>query len=130
METDVHASADGVLFAAHDADLARIAGRPHSIRELPAAELDDVELIAGGRLPRLEELVEELPPSEWNIDVKAEHSIGPMIRFVHNLSVPQNDPTRLVRLRDPATAAHRSAGSAHLDGDDGDGAVRPRSGCL
>ena len=40
METDVHASADGVLFAAHDADLSRIAGRPHLIRELPAAELD------------------------------------------------------------------------------------------
>src|SRR5699024_10624047 len=34
METDVHTSADGVLFAAHDSDLQRIAGRPESIREL------------------------------------------------------------------------------------------------
>lgn len=44
METDVHASADGILFAAHDADLNRIAGLPHSIRDLPADELDDVEI--------------------------------------------------------------------------------------
>lgn len=51
METDVHASADGVLFAAHDADLTRIAGRPQAIRELNAAELDAIELSAGGRLP-------------------------------------------------------------------------------
>ncbi|WP_210605444.1 glycerophosphodiester phosphodiesterase family protein [Brevibacterium oceani] len=117
METDVHASADGVLFVAHDADLARIAGRPHSIRELPAAELDDVELIAGGRLPRLEELVEELPAVEWNIDVKAEHSIGPMVRFVHNFSVDQRirlasfDSATLRRLRTALPGVRTSTGT-------------------
>src|SRR5699024_12682550 len=84
METDVLTSADGVLFAAHASDLQRIAGRPESIRELPADELDEVELVAGGRLPRLESLFEALGDVEWNIDVKARHSIGPMIRFVHN----------------------------------------------
>ncbi|WP_166971741.1 glycerophosphodiester phosphodiesterase family protein [Brevibacterium atlanticum] len=116
METDVHASADGVLFAAHDADLERIAGRPHSIRELPAAELDDIELIAGGRLPRLEELVEELPAVEWNIDVKAEHSIGPMIRFVHNFSVGERirlasfDSGTLRRLRTALPGVRTSTG--------------------
>lgn len=85
METDVHASADGVLFAAHDADLGRIAGRPHRIRDLRAGELDSIELIAGGRLPRLTDLFELLPQAEWNIDVKAAHSIAPMIRVVRML---------------------------------------------
>ncbi|GAA1868239.1 glycerophosphodiester phosphodiesterase family protein [Brevibacterium marinum] len=85
METDVHASADGILFAAHDADLDRIAGRPHRIRDLSADELDSVELIAGGRLPRLTDLFERLPQARWNIDVKAAHSIGPMIRVVRML---------------------------------------------
>ncbi|MBU5900251.1 hypothetical protein JVW24_24330, partial [Vibrio cholerae O1] len=75
-ETDVHASADGVLFAAHDADLDRIAGVPHLIRDLPASEVDRIDLLHGGRLPRLSDLLDALPDVEWNIDVKAPHSIG------------------------------------------------------
>lgn len=117
METDVHASADGVLFAAHDADLERIAGAAQSIRDLTAAELDDVELIAGGRLPRLETLVEELPDVEWNIDVKAQHSIGPMIRFVHNFDVGARirlasfDSETLRRLRTALPGVRTSTGT-------------------
>lgn len=87
METDVHASSDGVLFAAHDADLDRIAARPQRIRDLKAAELDSIELLAGGRLPRLTTLFESLPDAAWNIDVKAAHSIAPMVRTVRRLRV-------------------------------------------
>ena len=87
METDVHASADGVLFAAHDAELDRIADRPHRIRDLRARELDSIELCAGGRLPRLTSLFESLPEVEWNIDVKAAHSIAAMVRAVRRQRV-------------------------------------------
>ena len=117
METDVHASADGILFAAHDADLNRIAGLDHTIRELPAAELDRVELLAGGRLPRLEALVEALPQVRWNIDVKAAHSIGPMIRFVHNFHAADRirlasfDSTTLRRLRIALPGVRTSTGT-------------------
>jgi glycerophosphoryl diester phosphodiesterase len=117
METDVHASADGILFAAHDADLERIAGIPQSIRDLSAAELDDVELLARGRLPRLETLFEELPDVEWNIDVKARHSIGPMIRFVHNFAAAERvrlasfDSTTLDRLRTALPGVRTSTGT-------------------
>ena len=61
LETDVHLSADGVLFAAHDDDLQRIAGRPEQLAELPAAELESIELIAGGTLPRLADLLAAFP---------------------------------------------------------------------
>lgn len=117
METDVHASADGVLFAAHDADLIRIAGLDHTIRELPAAELDRVALLAGGRLPRLEALVEALPEVRWNIDVKAAHSIGPMIRFVHNFHAADRirlasfDSATLRRLRIALPGVRTSTGT-------------------
>ena len=117
METDVHASADGVLFAAHDADLNRIAGLAHSIRELPADELDEVELLAGGRLPRLEALFEALPQVQWNIDVKAAHSIGPMIRFVHNFNAADRvrlasfDSGTLRRLRTALPGVRTSTGT-------------------
>lgn len=117
METDVHASADGILFAAHDADLNRIAGLSHTIRELPADELDEIELLAGGRLPRLETLVEALPDVRWNIDVKAAHSIGPMIRFVHNFHAAERirlasfDSATLRRLRIALPGVRTSTGT-------------------
>lgn len=117
METDVHASADGILFAAHDADLTRIAGREQAIRELSAAELDGIELIAGGRLPRLETLLQVLPEVEWNIDVKAQHSIGPMIRFVHNFGAGERirlasfDSGTLRRLRTALPGVRTSTGT-------------------
>ncbi|MGC2942067.1 MULTISPECIES: glycerophosphodiester phosphodiesterase family protein [unclassified Brevibacterium] len=117
METDVHASADGVLFAAHDADLTRIAGLSHSIRELGADDLDDVELLAGGRLSRLEALLETLPQVLWNIDVKAPHSIGPMIRFVHNFDAADRirlasfDSGTLRRLRTALPGVRTSTGT-------------------
>ena len=116
METDVHASADGVLFAAHDADLDRIAARPHCIRDLNAAELDSIELSAGGRLPRLTALVESLPDVSWNIDVKAAHSIAPMIRVVRSLQVEDRirlasfSSSTLRRLREALPGVRTSTG--------------------
>lgn len=116
METDVHASADGVLFAAHDADLDRIAARPHCIRDLNAAELDSIELSAGGRLPRLTALVESLPDVSWNIDVKAAHSIAPMVRVVRSLQVEDRirlasfSSSTLRRLREALPEVRTSTG--------------------
>lgn len=116
METDVHASADGILFAAHDADLGRIAARPHRIRDLNAAELDSVELLAGGHLPRLTALLESLPDAAWNIDVKAAHSIAPMIRTVRRthtedrLRLASFSSSTLRRLREALPGVRTSTG--------------------
>lgn len=116
METDVHASADGVLFAAHDADLARIAECPHRIRDLKATDLDSIELSAGGRLPRLTTLFEELPSVAWNIDVKAAHSVAPMVRVVRRLGAEGRirlasfHSTTLRRLREALPGVRTSTG--------------------
>ena len=116
METDVHASADGVLFAAHDPDLDRIAGRRHCIRDLEASELDSIELRAGGRLPRLAALFESLPDVLWNIDVKATHSIAPMIRIVRTLAAEDRirlasfSSSTLRRLREALPGVRTSTG--------------------
>lgn len=118
METDIHTSADGVLFAAHDSDLDRIAGRPEPIGALAAQELDGIELIAGGRLPRLDALFEELPDVEWNIDVKTRVSIGPMIRILHNLDAVDRvrlasfDTSTLRRLRTALPRVRTSTGTS------------------
>ncbi|WP_137824083.1 glycerophosphodiester phosphodiesterase family protein [Brevibacterium sp. 2SA] len=117
METDVHASADGVLFAAHDADLRRIADCPHLIRDLLADELDAIDLVDGGRLPRLGELVDALPGAKWNIDVKAPESIAAMVRFVlvrgieDSLRLASFSDATLRRLRASLPGVATSAGT-------------------
>jgi glycerophosphoryl diester phosphodiesterase len=42
VEVDVQLSADGVPLLLHDADLVRVAGRPESVFDLPAAALADI----------------------------------------------------------------------------------------
>lgn len=120
METDVHASADGVLFAAHDPDLRRIANRPHLIRELPAEELDGIDLVAGGRIPRLGDLFDALPDALWNIDVKAPATIAAMVRFVRarrvedRLRLASFSDATLRTLRELLPAVRTSAGTGEI----------------
>src|SRR6266545_814954 len=53
IETDTHATADGVAVVFHDHTLARIAGRPGRIRQLPWAELSRVRVDGQPVVPRL-----------------------------------------------------------------------------
>ena len=78
LEFDVQATADNVLVLHHDADLARLAGRPDVVvesaplRELQALELHHPERPAlRGRIPALAELLAALPGDfPLNIELK------------------------------------------------------------
>jgi len=70
LETDVHASADGVAVVAHDADLSRIAGREERVGRLTAAELAAIDLGAGEGLLPLADLLAAFPGARFNVDVK------------------------------------------------------------
>lgn len=82
LETDVHATADGVLVAVHDPTLDRVADRPGRISELPWADVALARLADGSPIPRLPELMEALPHARLTIDVKADDAVGPMIRLL------------------------------------------------
>ena len=75
METDVHASSDGVLFAFHDPDLQRTCGRPGLIRELTAAEVATARVSGREPIPRLDELLSSWPEAKFNIDCKSDHAL-------------------------------------------------------
>lgn len=82
LETDVHATSDGVLVAFHDADLSRSCGRPGRIDELPwsevaAARVDDREPI-----PRFDDLMEAFPNARINIDCKADSGVDALIAAI------------------------------------------------
>lgn len=77
LETDVHASKDGVAVICHDAELSRIASLSASVAELTFAELRALSLPNGQRLMSLAEALEALPHAHFNIDVKVAAAVAP-----------------------------------------------------
>jgi glycerophosphoryl diester phosphodiesterase len=78
LETDVHRTADGVLVAFHDADLARMTGVPGGLAEWTWADLAAIDVGGGHRIPTLDELLEAFPDRWFNIDPKADAAVEPL----------------------------------------------------
>ena len=75
LETDVHATADGVLLAFHDPRLDRVTGSAGVVAELPYARVREARI--GGRdpIPTLAELFELFPEARFNIDAKSDAAV-------------------------------------------------------
>ncbi len=70
LETDVHASADGVAVISHDPDLSRLTGRDVRVGQLTAGELARIDLGEGQAYATLAEALEAFPDARFNIDIK------------------------------------------------------------
>jgi glycerophosphoryl diester phosphodiesterase len=79
METDVHATTDGVVAVIHDPSLERVADRPGTVADLPWAEVAKARIDGKEPVPRLDELLATWPELRWNIDAKHEAVVGPLI---------------------------------------------------
>ena len=79
LETDLHATADGVLVAFHDERLDRVTDRTGAIADLPYEEVAKARI--GGRepIPRFDELLASFPDVRWNLDVKADPALAPLL---------------------------------------------------
>jgi glycerophosphoryl diester phosphodiesterase len=77
LETDVHASADGVAIVSHDGDLSRLTGRDVRVGQLTAAELARIDLGAGQGYATLAEALEAFPDARFNIDIKDPAAAAP-----------------------------------------------------
>lgn len=86
IETDVHASADGVAVVAHDPDLQRTAGRQVRIAQLTKTELGRLDLGHGQHIPTLAEALDGFPETRFNIDIKSQDAVEPTIRVVRDLN--------------------------------------------
>jgi glycerophosphoryl diester phosphodiesterase len=84
LETDVHASRDGIAVISHDPDLARLAHRETRVNLLTMAELKQIDLGAGQTFVSLAEALEAFPDARFNIDVKSADAIGPTIDAVRS----------------------------------------------
>jgi glycerophosphoryl diester phosphodiesterase len=83
IETDVHATIDGVLVAFHDDTLDRVTDRRGVIGELPWAEVRQARVGDGDdRIPRLEDLLGTWPDVRVNIDPKHDASVTPLVEVL------------------------------------------------
>lgn len=106
IETDVHATSDGIVVTIHDEDLARTAERPGLVREMRWSELAAVRLSGtSDPVPRLDDVLAAWPDVRWNIDAKHDSVVGPLIETIHRsgaldrVCVTSFNDRRLARLR-------------------------------
>ncbi len=81
LETDVHASKDGVLMVFHDEDLLRLAGDERKVSECTAAELARLR-VAGEPIPTFDEVLERFGHAHFNVDVKGPAAAAPLARAI------------------------------------------------
>ncbi|MFI5975789.1 glycerophosphodiester phosphodiesterase [Streptomyces sp. NPDC051452] len=82
IETDVHVTTDGRLVAFHDATLDRVTDGAGRIAELSWEDVRHARV--GGRepVPLFEELLETFPGVRWNVDVKTEPALRPLLELI------------------------------------------------
>ncbi|MGE5719081.1 MAG: glycerophosphodiester phosphodiesterase family protein, partial [Nocardioidaceae bacterium] len=86
LETDVHATRDGGLFAFHDAALDRVTEHRGTVADLTATQIG--RALIGGReqIPTMASLLEEFPQVRFNIDIKSDAAVAPLADLVKTMS--------------------------------------------
>ncbi len=82
IETDVHATRDGRLVAFHDATLDRVTDGVGRIADLPWRDVTQARVAGEEPVPLFEELLETFTETRWNIDVKAESALLPLLDLI------------------------------------------------
>ncbi|MFF4817567.1 glycerophosphodiester phosphodiesterase [Kitasatospora sp. NPDC001309] len=82
LETDVHATADGVLVAFHDSRLDRVTDRAGAVAELPWETVRRARIGGTEPVPLLEDLLGAFPAARFNVDVKAAPAVRPLVEAI------------------------------------------------
>ena len=105
LETDVHVSADGELFAFHDEVLDRVTDHSGPVAARTASELRRVRIAGTDPIPTLDELLESFPDARWNIDPKSDGALVALARTIRRhgaidrINIGAFSDERLGRLR-------------------------------
>jgi glycerophosphoryl diester phosphodiesterase len=116
LETDAHATADGVAVLVHDPDIV-VDGVAHPVRDLTLRQLRQLDLGGGSRVPTLAAALVVFPTARFNIDIKSEQAAGPVARAIlaeraaDRVLVTSFDEGRRARAADLAPGVVSSASS-------------------
>ncbi len=107
LETDVRATADGVLIAFHDPVLDRVTDSSGRVDQLPWSDVEKARI--GGREPilRLEDLLGAWAEVRFNLDIKAAGVLAPLVRTVRRVGIAER--ICLASFSDARIAAARRA---------------------
>lgn len=78
LETDVHATADGVAVVFHDESLDRVTDRSGLIREMPYSRLRKARVAGTEEIMRLDDLLAAFPAQRFNLDPKHGSAVEPL----------------------------------------------------
>jgi glycerophosphoryl diester phosphodiesterase len=78
LETDLQATADGVLIAFHDRTLDRVTDRAGRVARMPYRDVAQARIAGSEPIPRLEDLLGAWPDVRFNIDLKDAPVIEPL----------------------------------------------------
>ena len=79
LETDVHATSDGVLLAFHDSSLDRTTDMAGEINDLPWSEVKRARVDGREPIPLFDDFMEQFPHCRINIDCKADSAVDALI---------------------------------------------------
>jgi glycerophosphoryl diester phosphodiesterase len=119
LETDAHATADGVAVLVHDPDIV-VDGVSHAVRNLTLSQLRQLDLGGGHHVPTLAGALVTFPTARFNIDVKSEQAAGPVVRTVlaeraaDRVLITSFDEGRRVRASDSIPGVASSASSQRI----------------
>ena len=82
LETDVHATRDGVLLAFHDTVLDRVSDTSGGVTDATYDEIRRVRIGGQEPIPTLAELFDALPHARFNIDLKAASAVALLARLI------------------------------------------------
>jgi glycerophosphoryl diester phosphodiesterase len=83
LETDAHATADGTVVAFHDKTLDRVTDSRGAIAAMTAVQVAKARINGGEPIPLLADLLMAWPQIRFNIDIKDEPAIGPVVQVLH-----------------------------------------------
>ncbi|MEX0839620.1 MAG: glycerophosphodiester phosphodiesterase [Parvibaculum sp.] len=85
IETDVHATRDGVLLAFHDDRLDRVTDRTGVIAEMDYADVKAARVDGREPIPLMADLLSTWPEIRINIDPKRDNAAGPLVRLLKEM---------------------------------------------
>ncbi|HVW43216.1 MAG TPA: glycerophosphodiester phosphodiesterase family protein [Amycolatopsis sp.] len=105
VETDVHATSDGVVVVHHDASLDRTTDAHGAIAAQPWSAVRRAKIRGREPVVRLEDALEELPEARFNIDIKTSRAVVPFLETIQRtgaferVAAASFSDARLTRIR-------------------------------
>lgn len=117
IETDAQATSDGVAVIFHDPHLERTSDGSGEIAAQTWEQISNVRTNDGSRIMRVDEVLRDFPETVFNIDIKSENALGPVLNAIEQAGAQDRvclasfNSARLKRVRQAMPSVATSIGN-------------------